>query len=275
MTEIPYQTWGSSYMICGGACIGIGIFYCFNIYKDLRSLTPKLPGYKISQILFILAVFLRGIGWFIYSIFYFTKSQNLIEVLSPILIGLPGYAITISYVYLFYLWSSICVNLIANDSTTGFNRKFKISVNVSLAIIVISGSALVIITIYHMIMIKDNYIIIHIIEGVTATIRDFVIATIILFSTRNLIQMSEKPLFSLRYNESIYCWMLICILSALYIRGLSIILFIFILDKNWNGFLTDYLNTFITALISEIYPCFMILFNRKRSGLLSVYDIIE
>lgn len=270
--------WGISYLICGILCLVIGIMYSIFIIKDIRSVTPKLPGYKISQIFFIIACCLRGAGWTIHSLVSRFSSQNL-QLVSALTIGLPGYILTISYVLFFYLWSSICVNLILNDSTTGFKRNFKKIVNLAVGIIVFLGVILMILILIELIMNDkkhDNFMLwVHFVESVIAILRDFIICSIILIETLKLINMSEKPFFSFRFNESVYCWMLIYVVIALYIRAFSIIMYqVIVFDKSTQS-LADYFNTFITAVLSEIVPCFMILLNRRRSGLLSVYDLLE
>lgn len=198
------------------------------------------------------------------------------EKFDPITVGIPGYLLTISYVYLFYLWASICVNLIANDSTTGVRERIKNVVNYVLIFILTLGTVLIAIYILQIIIADNKYIYIHAAEALIALIRDFITATIILVHTVIIIQMSEKPLFSLRYTESIYFWMLLCLIASLYTRFFSLIYYLYKLLKDENSKSgSEFINTFITALISELLPCLMILINRKRSGLLSVYDIID
>ena len=280
--SVPNKYWIGGYMVCGIICIVIGILYAIFIWRDFKSLTPKLPGYKSSQILFIIGSLSRGIGWTVQAMLIILMKNTDPSKFDPITVGLPGYLLTISYVFLFYLWASICVNLIANDSTTGVRERIKNVVNYVLIFILTLGSVLIGITILQIFIDDDKLKIIHEVEAFIALLRDFITATIILVHTVIIIQMSEKPLFSLRYNESIYFWMLLCLIASLYARFSSLIYYLYKLieDNNKDGSdyiksSGEYINTFITAFIAELLPCFMILINRKRSGLLSVYDIID
>lgn len=272
-----YELWIGSYMTCGIICLGIGVLYAIFVARDLQSSTPKLPGYKSSQIVFIIACLFRGIGWIIFAILIINNGDFDIEkYLSPILLGIPGYILTISYALLFYLWSSICVNLIANDSTTGLKEIFKKTLTITLTIIVTLACALIGVTIFFLFLESEDLAkSIHIFEGSLAVMRDFATGSIILFFTIRIIRMLQRPFCSSKSNESIYCWMLLCIIGALYIRCISLIIFLKFHIDGPDEKISNFLNTFITAILAELLPCFMVFITRRRSGLLSVYDLIE
>lgn len=271
--EVSSYIWSGSYIVYSTICIIIGGLYTLLIYRDIMSLTPKLPGYKLSQMFFLAGIFSRGIGWLIQAILYLYQTNVILEIISPITIGLPGYILAISYVLFFYLWSSIYLNLISNDSK-GYRKEFKATFNISLLIMLVFGSSIIGVTVYQLFKKTDNHLI-HYIEGFIAITRDFFIATIIFIKSLAMINMSEEPLCSSNFNESIYCLMLLCISLSLYIRSYSILIYILVLFNNNLGGVTDYFNTFFSAAFSEFFPCFVIFITRKKSGLLSVYDLID
>lgn len=264
------------YFICGFVCVLIGMLYTIFIQKDFKSLTPKLPGYKSSQILFIVGSLTRGVGYIAQAIIMIATTENTVKICDPITLGLPGYILTIAYLLLFYLWASICVNLIANDSTTGVRERIKNVFNSLLIFILTLGVVLIGVIILSFVQNYDFKNLVHEIEAFTAFFRDFITATIIFVHSILIIRMSERPLFSVSYNESIYFWMLLGLVAPLYARSCSLIYYLYTLfnDKD-SCTVSNFLNTFITAFIAELLPCFMILITRKRSGLLSVYDIID
>lgn len=266
------------YLICGTLCILISLLYTIFIWSDFKSLTPKLPCYKSSQVLFIIGCLIRGLGYISQAAitYLYSDDYNIIYMCDTITVGLPGYIITIAYLFLFYLWASICVNIISNDSTTGIRERTKTVFNCLLTFILTLGVVLIGIVILAFLQKYDFVDLAHEIEVLTAFSRDFITATIILVQSITIFKMSKKPLFPINSSkESTYFWMLLGLIIPLYIRSVSLIFLLYaILNKIEGRMLSSFLNTFITAIISELFPCFMILINWKRSGFLSVYDTI-
>lgn len=276
--ELPPIYFEGGYAICGFLCVLISLIYVILIWSDFKSLTPKLPCYKSSQILFIVGSLIRGLGYIAQAVVYFLyyDDYNMLYMCDTITIGLPGYIITIAYLFLFYLWASICVNIISNDSTTGIRDRTKLVFNCLLTFILTLGVVLIGIVILAFLQKYDFVDLAHEIEVLTAFFRDFITATIILVQTISIFKMSEKPLFPISSKESIYFWMLLGLIIPLYVRAGSLIFLLYaILTKIKGRMISNFINIFVTAIISELLPCFMILFTWKRSGLLSIYDTIE
>lgn len=275
--ELPPIYFEGVYFIGGIICVIIGIIYGIFIWKDFKTLTPKLPCYKSSQILFVVSVLMRGLGYIAQAIItmQFPDNYKTLYMCDPITIGLPSYLLTISYLFLFYLWISICVNLISNDSTSGLRERTKIVFNCLLIFTLTLGFVLIAVLTLSFIQNYDFTDIIHEIEVLLAIIRDFFTATIILIYSIIIIRMSNQPLCS-NYKESAYFWMLLCLVIPLYIRSGSLIFFLYVLMNKIGGRrLENFINTSISAFLSEVFPCLMILITRKRSGLLSIYDSIN
>ena len=275
--ELKHEYVEAGYFTCGGLCVLISILYAILIWKDFKSITPKLPCYKSSQILFIIGCLIRGLGYIAQAIItmFFYDKYNILYMCDTITVGLPGYILTIAYLFLFYLWASICVNIISNDST-GIRERTKIIFNCLLIFILTLGVVLIGIVILAFLQNYNFADLVHEIEVLTAFFRDFITATIIFVQSILIIRMSESPICSTSCKESVYFWMLMGLAIPLYIRSGSLIFLLYcILKKIKSRVISNFLNTFISAVISELFPCFMVLITWKRSGYLSVYDTID
>ncbi|OHT10659.1 hypothetical protein TRFO_04161 [Tritrichomonas foetus] len=287
----PCRAWAAVYFICGSIFIFIGIVYLYYIWKDIRSQTPKLPGYKASQIVFIIAALFRGIGWVSHASLIISESPFTADI-QPVTIGFPGYILSISFCLIFFLWCSIAVNLLIND-LSGFYEKLRNLLAFLLVAVLITAAISIGITIYCEVIartsdekhqMEQSADIAHTIEAVNAILRDYVTAFAFLYYSVKIIKLLNKPLFSLRSNESVYCLMLLGLTAALFVRGTSIAVYLGCFffrsandsdEPNTEWTYGSLVNTIISAIFAEILPNLMIFFNRRRSGLLSVYDIVD
>lgn len=225
--------------------------------------------YKPSQILFLTSLFLRAIGYIVWASLFKSHSNNKSAIISTIFCGIPGYVLTISYCLIFFLWCEILASLFLNDSS-GYFRKIGFW---AFGIGILTTILCVILILIIIFTDKDSY---GTYEVSLAIMRDFLTAFVFFFFCCDMIKKHRKPLTNLS-TASILSWLSICLIVSLLIRAISTILYRWapsfgFKDGKPNYGTASFLNTLIAQLIGEVIPCILICINRKKSGLLSVYD---
>lgn len=250
------------------------VAYLINILPDMRSPTPKLPGYQISQVLFLIALAERFVGYLVWMILY--QCNKTLPKLSAVFCGIPGYIMTIAFCQIFFLWCSISMNLILNDSSNYFQTIGKWSGIVGALI----GSLGVVFILFLSFTPNVNpswekkY---HTMEVCLAIVRDLICAAFISIFLYDIIRKLKRPLCHLRSTSSSLSVMSLLLIASLVVRAVSTIVYFIITNgtnkQNYRKRQREsFVNTVLGQVLGEVLPCYMIFRNRKKTGLLSVYD---
>lgn len=272
---VAREAWISLYFISGSIFLILGAIYGVLITRDLRQPSPKIPGFGAANVLFTSATLLRGFGNIGWGIFIVLKETTLNPVIDTTLNGLPGYFMTLSYCLIFFLWCSICVNLLMNDAS-GFYSNLRNWHTACLSVIGICAASLII----AMAVVRGNTETLHHIEVWSAVIRDLFTFGFIVFFTAKLIRIlrNKARLCDFRCDESVMCLMSICISACVMVRASSILIYFYGFVYGHSGDsarrwgLGSLVNTVIGLLVCELTPICVVFAGRRKSGLLSVYD---
>lgn len=264
-----YKTeWTVLYALLSAVFLLLFFVYLINILPDLRSPTPKLPGYQTSQNIFLISLFLRFIGYLVWTILLQQGNDQI--KLSAFFCGIPGYFMTIAYCLIFFLWCSISMNLLLNDSSNYFQVIGKWSGIVGAMI-----GVLAIIFLLVLLLFSERHC--HTVEMCLAIGRDLICALFVAIFLFDIIRKLKKPLCHLRSTSSSLSVMSLLLIGALIIRAASTIAYYFLINyKNSSNYKSfergNFINTILGQTLGEVLPCLMIFLNRKKTGLLSVYD---
>lgn len=263
------EKWVILYSILGAIFLILFFYYGLYIIPDLRAFTPKLPGYRSSQILFLVSLFLRAVGYIVWAALFKDHRDDHSAIISTIFCGIPGYVLTISYCLIFFLWCTILANLILNDSSNYFKKIGFWSFAIGLVIVIMCIILIIVVILTD----KNNY---GNYEVSLAIGRDILTALVFIYFCSDMIKKHKKPMNTLS-TASTLSWLSICLIISLIIRAISTVLYRWAPSFGFKNGKPDYgtgsfINTLIAQLVGEIIPCFLISINRKKSGLLSVYD---
>ena len=274
-TEIPNGVWAATYIVPSLILLFIAFVYIVFVSREFKTQTPKLPGWRSAQIIYIVAVLVRGVGWLVWGILIVTKNTDSKDTVDTLVNGLPGYFLTISYCFMFFLWCSISVNLIMNDTSDLYYRLRNWHI-ISLVVVSGTGVALVI----GMGAAQKDLETLHHCEIWFAVVRDMFTGCFFLVFTRQIIRMMRTKLCDRKSNEAGLCRMSLQVATSLLLRAISILAYFygFVFKKStevsrWQA--GSFVNTVLSALACELWPILVIFFGHKRSGLLSVYDAID
>ena len=272
---IPNGVWAATYIVPGLVLILLALVYLIFVIREFGTQSPKLPGWRSAQIIYVFAVIFRGVGWFVWGILIVTKNTSDKGPMDTLLNGLPGYILTISYCFMFFLWCSISVNLIMNDTSDLYYRLRNWHI-ISLVVVATTGLALII----SMAAARNDSQVLHHCEVWFATVRDIFAGCFFIAFTYQIIRMLRNSLCDRTSNESVLCVMSLQIAISLFLRAASILLYFygFVYQKNtdtsrWQT--GSFINTIASTVACEIWPILVIFFGRKKSGLLSVYDALD
>jgi len=289
--------WAFSYLFLFGLTFVLLILYLVLLLtgeNELFTQRPKLRGYLEAVWWFIGQLSFRSIGCLVCGAFLASINNAVCDNckirfgdLETIFFGLPGYVTSISYCFLFALWSSIATNLICNDTSGAYEQRRKY-INIINLIIILLATILIIlkISISYATPSSDpnkesKEYKFHLFEVILAILRDFICATFFLFQLHYLrlsynrqnhfsifnVHNAESSLLLLCYTISIaLCWRIISIIvyASRFLdrpnrpsRGCS--------RKAYGVHLYH-------QIVTEIIPMVIIVIGHKRTALLTCYD---
>lgn len=276
VSQGPTDTWGSFYVIFGIICVILAVVYAVYITFDFRVNTPKMPGFKGAHLMYIISSFSRGIGAFTWGIFilvdksFFVNNARQVTGWDAGLNGIPGYVITIAYCCVFFLWCSICANLLINESSD-FYYQLRNTFIFCLAFI----SCLGIIFLALMVTTEKTEVF-HQIEIWIAIARDVVACGFIFYYIIRIIKELREKLFNWKSDEFVMCVMSVSIGVCILVRPISTFIYFYSFASNGDEMARwstgNLVNTVIGQIICELIPIIIVFIGRKKSGLLSVYD---
>ena len=276
--SVPRIVWALVYMLPNSVILISGVVYAALVWRDLHQPSPRMPGFKAATIVFIFAVIVRGLGGLAWGILIIVEETSFHPAIDMILNGLPGYIITFSYCFMFFLWCSISINLLMNDASD-FYSKLRNWHLVCLMCIGVCACALITAR-----LIVSGYTeTLHHVEVWSAVIRDlFTFSFIVVFTARIVAVLRQKTsLLDKKCEEAAMCRMSIGIAICLFVRAASILIYFYAFvygkgtdpAKKWG--VGGLINTMIGQIVCELTPIIIIIRGRKKSALLSVYDPLE
>ena len=203
----------------GGIFLIYFLIYSIPTIKELCVEPQMIPGGTISQISFMLALLIKGIG-IIISGLGIQKDWDFV-LFSLFSNGLPGYFIAMAYCFIFFSWCSVCVQA-ANRTSKNF---FQTSYCILKALIILIwigfiAAACCVAALYQ--RNEKSSRIAHMIEAGIASTRDLIIAfafTIYLFKIREIFGTLHC---SFRHSETRIMSVCIILTIAVFYRSISI-----------------------------------------------------
>lgn len=259
--------WCTLYIVVGVYCTCVGVWYSKVMFEEFAKPSPKIPGFKPAHIFFSMFSLLRGITSIIWAILIAAHPTNVHVFCETIINGIPGYALTFAYCFVFFLWCSICMNLLLGDAT-GTYDKLRMGMAVVLGML---GMAMFV-TLIIWIPSKGDIETTRLVEVVMAVVRDFLTSFFIFGFALRISCALRTRICDMHSDESHIVLMSFGISICLFLRGFSILVFYKLDDRHERWGTGSLINTMFAQLFCEVAPITIIAFGRKKTGLLSVYD---
>ena len=256
--------WVIAYSTLGGIFVLIGLIFFFLTYREICSNMKRDIDFK-SQVLFLCAVFTKGIGFFI-TIIFFIKIKPIrgneydfeqvksyydkYDRFSILTTGLPGYIIALAYGTIFLSWCKICCTCLDHDSKSFFN--FSKIISYSLAIIV--GSVFIptaLIVVISGPNYKDGIVMYraHKIEAICACVRDVSIALCFVFYLKSIWSLLEC-----RFPDTWIAFKVLLLFFVLILRVISILVYTFSFKGNKKDNSTFGKKYFLLFIFEKFIP---------------------
>jgi len=201
--------------------------------------------YKRAQISFIIALFLRGIGFTTNSILISKKIT--LGTISMFTSGLPGYMTVVAYTMIFFSWCTVCYEVLSNDSKTFFQKSQRVLTWILICLAICFVIAMIIFC-------SANNVYGHKTEAMIATVRDIVLGCFYasyLYEIQTLFKTSicdfSKPEIKLYILCSILAF-------ALFYRSISIQIYTWYYSYNRDCTKKYLVNLIIDMILDEIIP---------------------
>lgn len=230
-----------------------GIIYTLLTIRQTCEEKGEVQGQFEAQIMYIAAVFCKGLGLFVTGIFLAFKTPtgsddefwNKYSVLPG---GIPGYVTAIAYCFIFFSWCSVCLDSLEKDSVKFYARSKWVLLTLISGIVV-----LFLVMIICMQACKD-YGTFHKIEASVAILRDLIIAFLFILYLHRIFKLFEEPCSGFSSPETKLLFICITLIVSLIMRPISIGIYTLWVTK-YSEFSTSYLIIFLVEIvITEIIP---------------------
>lgn len=250
MTKIQNKgSWATGYYLCGAIFLAMFLVFLMITINDVRR-----KQLNSTQIPYLAAVLTRGIGYMISGSWIQHEKKTTWNNYSVICNGLPGYVVATCYCFIFFSWCTVCVDCLAKKKI----RFFDYTKIIMTFVIVIIWVAYVISLICFYALDEGSSA--HNVEGVFATIRDWLVAVAFITYLIKIHSMFNSSC-SCDSTESTLFFMCTLLFVTMTLRGLSILIYITCImgKKNSKGNDLEWTKGYFTAflleqLLLEIFP---------------------
>ena len=254
LAESVVQSFRIFDIILGVLFLGFLLVFIYFTYKEYRNSTIKPETPLSSQIVYILALLVKGTSYVITSVCREYDDNEKWGKLSCCIIGLAGYISAITYSYIFFTWAALCANYLGHDFAVFYGASKKILISIIVIVVV-----MFLVSISFMLV---HYSKMHYIEASFASMRDFFIAIAFIVYYKKVFALSESPHCIMCNPETKIYVMCGFLITVLIFRAASILVYTLcwsdwgnLADKcrefNGYGYFTEYV---IEQIILEFCP---------------------
>ena len=210
-----------TYIVFGIIFFIYGIIYTSLTIKTTCEEKDETQGQYNSQIVYIIAIFVKAVGLIVSGIFLEAKTPTCYDhdffdryfVLPG---GLPGYMTGIAYCFIFFSWCSVCFDCLEKN-TTQFYQRSKWVLMTAIGLIV------VFFFIFFICMLAVDISTFHRIEQAFAICRDLLLAIMFALYLYKIYKLFEEPCPGCGQPESRLFLLCIVLIVSLILRPISIL----------------------------------------------------
>lgn len=267
-----YKLWEAAYYLFGCIFLIFAVVYCILALKDIIAEGNNTAGQFAGQIVYIIAVFVKGIGLFTSGVFismelyskHFSHDKTgptYWDVFSVLPGGLPGYVSAAAYCLIFFSWCSVCYSSLERSSV-GFYHRSRYIIIALLTFIALGAVISFGFMCYSVSNPQYKVNDAHLAEAVVASARDFILAFFFIIYLYKIYKLFETPCPRCDSPETRLFTLCVLLIMALFLRPFCSLIYNYIFSsKNTNAseFSVGYFFVFLVEfLLTEILPLGMI-----------------
>ena len=252
------QNFAVTYIVFGVIFLIYGIVYVALTCKQTCEEKDETQGQFASQVVYIVAIFVKAIGLFVSGLFLIVKTptaedHSFNDKYSVIPGGFPGYMTAVAYCFIFFSWCSVCLDCLEKNSTKFYQRsKWVLMTLISIIVVLF--------LIFFICMLTVSTGPFHRVEQGVAITRDLILAIMFAIYLYKIYKLFEEPCPGCGQPESRLFILCLILIIALILRPISILGYSLWTNppgsaKKRSEFSPEYLAIYIVELIiTEVVP---------------------